>query len=69
MIKTNKDNTSEKLAVDTKGLQSMLDCGRMAAVEIGTRAGARFKVGRRVLWNVTKVQNYINELSGQGMEV
>jgi hypothetical protein len=49
--------------VDTIGLQSMLSCGRVSAVEIGTAAGARITVGRRVLWNVGKVQQYLDSIS------
>ena len=62
------NNVSNSLSVDTRGLQAILNCGRGTATEIGTRAGARIKVGRRVLWNVTKVQNYINSLSDQEAE-
>ena len=52
-----------KKTVDTIGLQSMLSCGRVSAVEIGTAAGARITVGRRVLWNVGKVQQYLDSIS------
>lgn len=52
-----------KKTVDTIGLQSMLSCGRVSAVEIGTAAGARIQVGRRVLWNVKKVQQYLDAIS------
>ncbi len=41
----------------------MLSCGRVSAVEIGTAAGARIQVGRRVLWNVKKVQQYLDAIS------
>ena len=52
-----------KLAVDTNGLQNLLDCGRATAVEIGRQAGARIEVGKRLLWNVSKVQSYIDSLA------
>lgn len=51
------------LAVDTSGLQEILGSGRRTAVEIGTAAGARITVGRRVLWNVSKIQKYLDEIS------
>ena len=47
-----------QVAVTTENLQNILDCGRPTAVEIGTLAKARVEIGRRVLWNVSKVQKY-----------
>jgi hypothetical protein len=52
-----------KKTVDTVGLQAMLSCGRKSAVDIGNAAGARIQVGRRVLWNVGKVQKYLDAIS------
>lgn len=54
---------SRKLAVDTKELQGLLSCGRDTAVKIGSQAQARFQVGKRVLWNVEKVQIYLDKIS------
>ena len=51
------------LTVSAKGLQCLLSAGRATAVEIGTAAGARVAVGRRVLWNVAKIQKYLDEIS------
>ena len=66
-IKTTKTNEEarniDKICVTTEGLQDLLDCGRPSAVEIGTLAKARVEVGRRVLWNVSKVQSYIDSLA------
>ena len=53
----------DKICVTTDGLQDLLDCGRATAVEIGGQAGARIEVGKRLLWNVSKVQSYINRLA------
>lgn len=53
----------DKMAVDAAGLQAMLGVGRKTAVEIGTAAGARCQIGRRVLYNVSKVQAYLDEIS------
>ena len=52
-----------QVAVTTENLQNILDCGRPTAVEIGTLAKARVEIGRRVLWNVSKVQSYIDSLA------
>ncbi len=65
MRKTRETGTSleNKKTVDTIGLQSMLSYGRVSAVEIGTAAGAKITVGRRVLWNVGKIQKYLDSIS------
>ncbi len=66
MRKTQKSNlieTSEKLAVDTEELKNMLGCGRPTAVEIGSQAQARIEVGKRVLWNLRKIQKYLDSIA------
>ena len=60
MRATKQSESTMKLTVTTDGLQNLLDCGRPTAVEIGTLAGARVEVGKRVLWNVAKVQRYLD---------
>ena len=58
-----KDIMKEKKTVDTDGLKEMLSSGRKTAVEIGMAAEARVQVGRRVLWNVGKIQRYLDKVS------
>ena len=58
-----KNTKGEKMLVDTLGLQEMLSSGRPAAVQIGTEAGARVQIGRRVFWNVRKVHQYMDTIS------
>ena len=53
----------DKICVTTDGLQDLLDCGRATAIEIGGQAGARIEVGKRLLWNVSKVKSYIDSLA------
>jgi hypothetical protein len=53
----------DRLAITTERLQGVLDCGRPTAVEIGTLAKARIEVGRRVLWNVGKIQKYLDSIA------
>ena len=52
-----------QVAVTTENLQNILDCGRPTAVEIGKLANARVEIGRRVLWNVSKVQKYLDSIA------
>lgn len=64
MRKTGVSNEiKQKQAVDTIGLQEMLSSGRKTAVDIGTAAGAKIQVGRRIFWNVNKVQKYLDSIS------
>lgn len=51
------------LTVDTEQLQELLNCGRKTAVEIGIAAEARITVGRRVLWNVRRIERYLDTIS------
>mgnify|MGYP004479564413 FL=1 len=55
--------SQDRLAVTTERLQNILDCGRPTAVEIGTLAKARVEIGRRVLWNISKVQKYLDTIA------
>lgn len=57
--RSNKD-LSDRMAVDSMELAEMLGCGRHTATNIGTQAGAKIQIGRRVLWNTAKVQEFIN---------
>lgn len=52
-----------KATIDTKELQNMLSCGRVTAVQIGNDAGAKVQIGRRVLWNVRKINSYLDSIS------
>lgn len=70
MNKTNQGNENgfsrnylNPISVDTNGLQTILSCGRSTAVQIGTEAQARVMVGKRVLWNIAKVQTYLDAVS------
>lgn len=56
------------LTVDTTGLQELLNAGIKTATEIGVAAGAKIYVGRRVLWNVSKIKAYLDEISTGGKD-
>ena len=62
MRKTNENNASFN-DLDTAGLQALMHAGIKTATEIGTAAGAKIYVGRRVLWNVAKIRKYLDEIS------
>ena len=50
--------------IDTKELQKVTSCGRDGAIKLGTAAGARVQLGRRVLWNTAKIRAYLDPISG-----
>ena len=58
-----KGTENNKMLVDTIGLQEMLSSGRQVALEIGNAAQAKVISGRRIFWNVRKVQQYIDAIS------
>lgn len=63
MIKTADHTTTEKITVSIDALAGMLDCGKPTARQIGAAAGARIKIGKRVLYSVEKVNAYLNSIA------
>jgi hypothetical protein len=64
MNMTKKRETEKILTVDVDGLAAMLSCGRATARKIGEDAGARVNYGRRVLYCVSKIEKYLENVSG-----
>lgn len=61
MRKTKKSiHSCEKLSVDIHELASLLSCGESTARKIGMESGARIRVGRRVLYSLDKVKEYLS---------
>lgn len=54
---------SDRLTANTETLAECLDCGRSTAVKIGEAAGAKIQMGKRILWNVGKVQRYLDSIA------
>lgn len=63
MRKTKSSDAENKVAVSAETLAALLDCGRSTAVKIGTEAGARIQIGKRVLFKMDKVNKYLNQLA------
>ena len=53
----------DKASITTEELMQMLSCGRKTAVEIGTKAKGRISCGRRVLWSVKRVSEYLDTIA------
>ncbi len=54
---------SATLTVSTRGLMALLNCGKPTAIKIGDSAGARISIGRKVLWNVKVIEQYLNRVA------
>lgn len=50
--------------MDTEELRAYTNLGRNKAMELGNDCGARVKLGKRVLWDRVKVDQYLNALTG-----
>ena len=63
MNKRNVTETENKIAVDINELQIMLSVGRNTAIDIGEKAGAVIRIGRRKLYNVKKIESYMDQIT------
>lgn len=53
------------LSLDLESLSAALGCGKATAAEVGAASGARFRIGRRVLYSTDKVREYISSLCSE----
>ena len=63
MYKRNTIEFDKKITIDINELQIMLSVGRNTALQIGKNAGAVIKIGRRTLYRIDKIQEYMNTLT------
>lgn len=63
MRRTKERETEQLLAVDIEKLSAMLSCGQASARKIGEDAGARVEIGRRVLYSVSKISKYLEDIA------
>lgn len=59
MNKTKERHARQLITVDIEGLSAMLSCGHATARKIGEQAGAKIVIGRRVLYSVDRVKDYL----------
>lgn len=62
-VKSEPLEFKDRLAMDSFGLAQALGCGKPMAIRIGSQAKARVQVGKRVLWNLDKVQSYLDSIA------
>ena len=60
----NNENNAERITVDVKSLQEMLNLGKNKAMEIGNKSGAVIHLSsRRTLYSVEKIKKYMESLT------
>ena len=62
--RTSMAAVGESRLMDTEELRAYTNLGRNKAMEIGNDGGAKVKLGKRVLWDRVKVDQYLNALTG-----
>ena len=62
MNKTKERPSSQPITGNIDKLSAMLSCAHATARKIGEQAGAKIIIGRRVLYSVEKVKNYLSYL-------
>lgn len=54
----------ESRIMDTEELRAYTNLGRNNAMKLGEEIGAKVKIGKRVLWDKVKIDQYLNDLTG-----
>ena len=54
----------ESRLMDTEELRAYTTLGRNNAMKLGEEIGAKVQIGRRVLWDRRKIDEYFNSLTG-----
>lgn len=62
--RTNDLEAGNARLIDTEELRSYTSLGRNSAMKLGEKIGAKVKIGRRVLWDRRKIDEYFNSLTG-----
>lgn len=62
-MRTDNIASTDNLAVNTSMLMKMLNCGKPTAIKIGTEAGAKIIIGRKILWNPRIIRRYLDDIS------
>ena len=59
----NKKTDCKKIAITIHELMEIMSCGRATAAKIGENAHASINFGKRKLYNLDKIQEYINSIT------
>lgn len=63
MRKTSSTSVENRL-MSTEELRAYTSLGRNSAMKLGDEIGARVQIGKRVLWDKAKIDQYFNALTG-----
>jgi hypothetical protein len=58
-----KANTVITRLLDTEQLRAYVSLGRNSAILFGKKAGAEVKIGRRTLWDIHKIDAFLDSLT------
>lgn len=62
-MRTDNITSTDNLAISTPMLMKMLNCGKPTAIKIGTEAGAKIVIGRKILWNPRIIRRYLDNIA------
>ena len=62
--KTVTTTEGQSRLMDTEELRAYTNLGRNNAMKLGEEICAKVKIGRRVLWDRRKIDEYFNSLTG-----
>ncbi len=62
--RTSMTSGGESRLIDTEELRAYTNLGRNNAMKLGEEIGAKVQIGRRVLWDRVKIDQYFNNLTG-----
>ncbi len=63
MRRTKANNVDNAIMINVNQLMEKLNCGYKTAKEVGELANARIYIGRRVWYNIEKIQEYLDEIT------
>ena len=61
-----RTRTEAKRYVDIKELQEIISLGKANCMKIGSDAGAVIRIGRRTLYNIDKILDYMDSVAEKG---
>ncbi len=68
MVSKSKSSLENAVAVNALQLAEILNVGRFTAERIGKESGARVQIGRRVLYSVKAVEEYLARMAAEQAE-
>ena len=64
-----RSDLSNKKYVDVNELREIISLGRNNCMKIGSDAGAVIRIGRRTLYNIDKILDYMDNIAERGEDI